>query len=181
MSTSVPPPLRVRPRLMTHAERLATYGVPARFDTKTGTLVPDKEWERRNLVTVLVPWPVKTAKYGNERPLVVHRLVASRFVELFGRWDNAGLLPLLKTFDGSHVTRLKRGQEKALDTSKLSTHAFGAAIDVNARWNAFGARPAARGAEGSVVDLIPIALDCGFVWGGFWPKPDGMHLEAGVR
>lgn len=173
-----PPPIgRVRPRLMSHAERLATYGVPARFDAKTGTLVPDREWERRNLVTVLVPWPVKTAKYGHEQPLRVHRKAAAKFVELFGRWDNAGLLPLIKTYDGTHVTRMKRGQEKALDTSKLSTHAFGAAIDLNARWNGFNARPAARALPGSLVDLVPIALEVGFVWGGSWTIQDGMHFE----
>lgn len=166
---------------MSHAERLATYGVPAKFDQRSRTLVADREWERKNLVTVLVPWPVKTPRHGNERPLVVHRLVASRFVELFGRWDNAGLLPMLLTLDGTHVTRMKRGSEASLDTSKLSTHAFGAAIDVNAKWNAFGARPAIRGSTGSVVDLIPIALECSFVWGGFWSKPDGMHFEVGVR
>jgi len=179
---AAPPPIpRLRPRLMTHAERLAVYGVPARLDAKTGRLVPDKAWERQNLVTVLVPWPVKTPKYGNERPLTVHRAVASKFVELFGRWDNAGLLPLLKTFDGAHVCRMKRGQEKALDTSKLSTHSFGAAIDVNARWNGFGVRPAVRGADGAVIDLVPIALEVGFVWGGFWSHPDGMHFEVGSR
>lgn len=167
---------------MTHAERLAAYGVPARMNLATRMLEADREWERRNLVTVMVPWHGPAhPKYGHERPLKVHVSAAAKFVELFGRWDNAGLLPRLKTLNGTHNCRMKRGQEQSLDLSKLSTHAFGAAIDLNATWNAFGTRPAALGKEGTLIDLVPIAEQVGFVWGGFWAKCDPMHFELGVR
>ena len=62
----------------------------------------------------------------------------------------------------------------------LSTHSWGAAIDLNVPWNGYGAVPAALGAHGSVRELVPIFESEGFAWGGYF-KPqsiaDGMHFE----
>jgi D-alanyl-D-alanine carboxypeptidase len=53
----------------------------------------------------------------------------------------------------------------------LSHHAWGAAIDLNARENPFGRRP-----EQSP-RLVAIFAHAGLSWGGRWPEPDGMHFE----
>ncbi len=68
-------------------------------------------------------------------------------------------------------------------TSRLSTHSFGIAIDVNADigkyWQWTGAR---QGAVPTYNNEIPQALvrtmeRYGFIWGGKWHHFDGMHFE----
>jgi hypothetical protein len=53
----------------------------------------------------------------------------------------------------------------------LSMHAWGLAIDLNARDNPLGATP--------VMDrqVVEVFERWGFDWGGHWPRPDGMHFE----
>lgn len=53
----------------------------------------------------------------------------------------------------------------------LSRHAWGAAIDINAVDNPFGAPPEQ---DPRLVDTME---RWGFTWGGDWPVPDGMHFE----
>jgi hypothetical protein len=46
-------------------------------------------------------------------------------------------------------------------------------------WNNLGKIPARIGSEGSVRELVPVANDFGFYWGGhFKSRPDGMHFEV---
>ncbi|MEA2486496.1 MAG: hypothetical protein QOF16_150, partial [Actinomycetota bacterium] len=55
--------------------------------------------------------------------------------------------------------------------SRLSHHAWGAAVDLNTAENRFGARPTMpRG-------IVQIMERNGFTWGGRWLVPDGMHFE----
>jgi hypothetical protein len=71
------------------------------------------------------------------------------------------------------VPRFIRGSH-----SVLSNHAYGTAFDINAPWNALGVRPALVGKPGSVRELVPLAAEHGFAWGGhFRTRPDGMHFE----
>jgi hypothetical protein len=60
----------------------------------------------------------------------------------------------------------------------LSNHAWGTGFDINAKWNPLGAVPALRGDTGSVRELVPIAHDHGFFWGGHFSRSDGMHFEV---
>ena len=71
----------------------------------------------------------------------------------------------LKTFDGCFNIRLKRG------AASLSLHSWGLAVDVNAGWNRFGARPSLS------LSFVKCFTDAGFDWGGDWQKPDGMHFQ----
>jgi len=92
---------------------------------------------------------------------------------LFADWQEAGLLPLILTFDGAYEARLQRGSRSA-----LSSHSFGSAFDLNAPWNPLS-KPCAKVQEkGSVKRLVPLANAHGFFWGGhFASRPDGMHFE----
>ena len=58
-------------------------------------------------------------------------------------------------------------------TNPPSFHAYGAAVDINAPENAFGARP--------TMDprIVAIFERLGFNWGGDFLIPDGMHFEYG--
>jgi len=67
-----------------------------------------------------------------------------------------------------------------LDDTRLSAHAYGIAIDLNAAENPQGAVP--------VIDprVVEIMKRWGFAWGGDFDTPDGMHFEfarypAGVK
>jgi hypothetical protein len=72
------------------------------------------------------------------------------------------------------VPRFIRGSR-----SVLSNHAYGSAFDINAAWNPLGATPADVDEKGSVIELVPLAHEFGFYWGGhFNSRPDGMHFEA---
>jgi hypothetical protein len=71
----------------------------------------------------------------------------------------------LKTWDGCFNVRKKRGQQT------MSIHSWGLALDINATWNAFGAKPSMS------KELVSCFTNSGFDWGGTWSKPDGMHFQ----
>lgn len=71
----------------------------------------------------------------------------------------------LKTFDGCFNIRKKRG------LNSLSLHSWGIAIDVNAAWNALGAKPTLS------AGFVKCFTDAGFEWGGTWSRLDGMHFQ----
>ncbi len=55
-----------------------------------------------------------------------------------------------------------------------SHHAWGAAVDINAAQNPYGARPRQD------PRLVAVMRRHGFSWGGSWTVPDGMHFEYEV-
>jgi hypothetical protein len=54
---------------------------------------------------------------------------------------------------------------------RLSRHSWGIAVDVNTSNNQFGQEPHQD------ARLLRIMSKWGFIWGGRWPIPDGMHFE----
>lgn len=130
-------------------------------------------WEERNVVTVEVPQLRGVEGATTTGRVRFHRKVADQVVALFAAWEAAGLRPLILTWAGSFVPRFVRGSR-----TSLSNHAWGTAFDINAAWNPLGAVPAGRGREGSVRDLVPIAHQHGFYWGGHFERSDGMHFEV---
>ena len=133
-------------------------------------------WERDNIVEVLIPQLRKTL--GDKAPTSIrfHRLAAGQLQLLWAEWERAGLLNLILSFGGGFVARFVRGSR-----SLLSNHAFGSAFDINEGYNPFGQRPVSNGRKGCVRDLVPIANRCGFYWGGHYQsRADGMHFEIAV-
>lgn len=76
-----------------------------------------------------------------------------------------GLVDQIKSWDGCFNIRMKKTGQS------LSLHSWGLAIDINAAWNAYGAKPTMS------AELVKCFTDAGFTWGGNWAKPDGMHFE----
>jgi len=162
------------------AGRQAAFGVYPFISSGTPgdpeAITITSDWVQQNIVSVVIPQLVgvlvngKTPSKGQAQ---FHRLVAPRVVALFDAWENAGLRNRLLTYSGSFVQRFIRGS-----TTVLSPHAFGSAFDINAEWNGFGVTPAAIDARGSVRELVPIANQLGFYWGGHFGKRDGMHFEV---
>lgn len=128
-------------------------------------------YDKRNIIFVPLP-QLAVATGGEESGMLFHQNAAEQLKGFFSDVEKQGLLKIILTFNGSFVPRLVRKSK-----SRLSNHSFGTAFDINARWNGLGCTPAALGCEGSVRELVPLAHDYGFYWGGHFARKDGMHFE----
>jgi len=128
-------------------------------------------WDKKNIATVNIPQlkGIKGCLSGN---VSFHKLAAKQLQNLFQALEDEGLLPLIKTFDGSWAPRYVRGSRV-----NLSNHSFGSAFDLNYRWNMLGQVPALVDHEGSIRKLVPIANEHGFYSGMHFKRLDGMHFE----
>ncbi len=132
------------------------------------------DWEERDIIRVEVPQLRGVPGAPASATVRFHRAAAPQLQALWRAWEEAGLLPLVKSWDGSFVPRFVRGSR-----ATLSNHCFGGAFDINASFNALGTRPALVGRAGSVRLLVPIANELGFFWGGHYAgRSDGMHFEV---
>ena len=126
-----------------------------------------------NVIQVHIPHLSGIAGAPKSCVVPFHTAAAPQLLKVFQDWSNAGLLYHIMTWGGSWNPRFIRGSRTI-----LSNHAWGTAFDINVQWNQLGAQPALRGAVGSVRELVEIAHDNGFYWGGWFPnRPDGMHFE----
>ncbi len=128
------------------------------------------DWESKNIVMVSIPQLVGIK--GSDK-VQFHKLAANQLVSLWKDWEDAQLLNLVLTWAGSFVPRFIRGSRTI-----LSNHSFGTAFDINVPWNMLGSVPALVGQKGSVRELVKIANDNGFYWGGHFTRLDGMHFEV---
>jgi len=171
------PPFPPFQPLVGNAARVAAWGA-IRYESAPTPGNPEgirilDGWDRANIVMVALPQLRGLVGAPADGRVPFHRAGADRLRELFERWERAGLLPLVKTWAGSWAPRFIRGSR-----STLSNHAFGTAFDINAAWNPLGTVPPLAGRIGSVRELVPIANELGFFWGGhFASRPDGMHFE----
>lgn len=172
-----PPPPDFGP-LVSNADRQGVFG---RYDFEPAPLPHDPDairvlgdWEEQNIVWVNIP---QLAGYKNAKrsgDIQFHRVAAPQLVRLWQAWQDAELMDRVLTFEGSYVPRFVRGSRTV-----LSNHAFGSAFDINFKWNRLGAVPAFKGDEGCVRELVAIANELGFYWGGhFSGRLDGMHFEV---
>jgi hypothetical protein len=151
-------------------------------------------WSADNIITVEVPQLVQIpgmqyqgAIHGRgpkNGKVAIHKKVAQPFIDLWDAWEKENLLHLIKTWGGLWNPRYIRGYQGI-----LSNHAYASAFDINVPWNLLGHQPALVGRNGSVRELVPVAVELGWYWGGWFGAPyrvggrqDGMHFEfAGVE
>lgn len=141
----------------------------------------------KNLVRIQVPqlakipgamFQGKIVGRGPKNGMVtLHERVAQPMLDLWNAWEDASLLHLVVTDAGMLVTRYVRGS-----LGVLSNHSYGTAFDINAPWNGLKRVPALLGAKGCVRELVKLANNYGWWWGGHgWPpdysRLDGMHFE----
>jgi hypothetical protein len=132
----------------------------ALYPTGEGQLVP-------------VPWFSSTLR--------VHRRIAEAVGRVRARLAQAvaaqpALLPWLEHPGGGYVHRRIAG------TDRLSAHAFGIAIDINAKrseyWRWEASFPIGSVFQRPVPAAIVDAFEAeGFIWGGRWYHYDTMHFE----
>jgi len=130
-------------------------------------------WEHDNIVSLEIPQLVGKKGASKTGSVRFHRLGANQLILLWQAWEEAKLLDKILTYEGAYDPRFVRGSQ-----TTLSNHAFGSAFDINYAWNPLGAQPALTSMKGSVRELVPIANEHGFYWGGHYKgRPDGMHFE----
>ena len=83
--------------------------------------------------------------------------------------EHAGLGGEIHTYSGCYAPRTVARSP----TAPPSNHAYGAAIDINAPENPYGATPTMD------PKIVTIFERWGFLWGGKYLTPDGMHFEYG--
>ncbi len=105
--------------------------------------------------------------------ILIHTRVAEQLGELVYAWHVAGLIHLIQGWSGSYAPRFIRGS-----STTLSSHSWGSAFDINYVGNQLGRVPALKGDQGSVRELVPLAIKHGFYWGGWFSRRDGMHFEC---
>lgn len=171
------PPLPTFSPLLSTAERQALFGkfkfVPDPQPGNKEQIRIIDDWEVKNIVKVELP-QLKDVKGAPKSGVIrFHQAGAKQLAALWAAWEKAGLLPLVLSWGGSFVPRFVRGSNKS-----LSNHAFGSAFDINVAANPLGVMPPLVGKLGSVRELVPLANDHGFFWGGhFKGRRDGMHFE----
>lgn len=134
-------------------------------------------FENDNIMKVIIPQLVGVNGASHDGEVRFHKTVAVPVTKLFKAWEDAGLDHLILTWAGSYYPRLKRGKSSS-ESKDLSNHAYGSAFDINAKWNWLGDEPAQVGKHGSIRELVPLANEHGFFWGGHYrTRPDGMHFE----
>jgi len=161
--------------LVSNAERETIFG-KFRYER----IAPGKDdirilgnWVERNIVTITIPQLRSVAGAPGSGRIRVHMLVQEQCQKLFAAWERERLIDLVRSWAGSFVPRFVRGSN-----TTLSNHAWGTAFDINTEWNPRGALPPLRSREGSVRELVPLANEYGFYWGGHFSRRDGMHFEV---
>jgi D-alanyl-D-alanine carboxypeptidase-like protein len=128
------------------------------YKPRRGRLVTiDRAWVNKNIVQTNVPLMglIKCNK------ALLPQLTGA-MLEL----KRLGLASLIRSNSGCWSPRMQVG-----NTFDVSRHAFGIAVDLNAPQNPYGETPHQDHR------LIEVMERWGFVWGGRWLVPDGMHFE----
>jgi len=169
------PPLPDFVPLISNTERQEIFG-----EFRYEPVAPDKDdirilggWAEKNIVAVTIPQLKDVEGAPKSGRIWVHKKIADQVHDLFTAWNDAELIDLILSWQGSFVPRFVRGSR-----TTLSNHSWGTACDINYAWNRLGALPALRGEKGSVRELVPIAHRHGFYWGGHFSRRDGMHFEV---
>ncbi len=133
-------------------------------DNGDGMIQIDGDWTRRNIVTADVPILNGT--------VTCHRLLIPQLRGALQEIQDRGLAHLIDVsqYGGCWVPR----HIDFNPAKPLSMHGWGLAVDLNVSTNGLGATPQM---DPRIVEVFD---RWGFVWGGRWRRPDGMHFELGA-
>lgn len=159
--------------MVTSSILLKRYGSPL-DDARTTNVNEQTQWEQKNMSVVQTPAHLLKACPVLPKKLYGHKdFVPTVILWLQDLFDN-NLISEINEWNGIFSIRLKRG----LDT--LSIHAFGCAVDANAKNNPLGLtreQCIKKGLKPFSIEFINISrkyFDCGADWK---TRPDGMHFQ----
>lgn len=134
-------------------------------------LIITNGWEAAHVRSTALPQLNGIA--GGQPTVPFHKELTHQLTALWSAWEKAGLLPDVKSFEGTFSRRYKRGSKH-----ELSNHCWATAFDINYSANKLNAFPATPDEIGCVYRLVPVAQEFGAYWGGFYRgRLDGMHFE----
>lgn len=148
-------------------EIVATFGDVQSFARADGTLSP--QWNALYLDHALLPFsiPLDWNRAVSVDKIYCHKLMVPIFDELFQEIVDEGLQSKVQTYGGCFMYRPQR------TGTKLSTHAWGIAIDLNPSTNT-------QGTSGDMDSgVVQVFKDAGFEYGGDWSGTvrDPMHFQ----
>ncbi len=135
------------------------------IDHGDGLITIDQGWVDRNIAsTTMIPLLNGT--------VTCHRQFLEQLYAAMSEVQAAGLGDLIdpSQYGGCWVARHIDWNP----TKPISMHGWGLAVDLNVSTNQLGARPTM---DPRIVEIFD---RWGFVWGGRWNRPDGMHVELGA-
>jgi hypothetical protein len=147
--------------------KLMAMGIVLLFsDIALGQCLPG---HGEDMVWIKNPIAMRTPLGSTVTYIRANRLMRKPLVAALVCIRQNNLEAFVHTFDGAYCYRNIAG------TNRLSAHASGMAIDLNARWNR----------RGNYSTLHPGIVTCfkeaGFKWGGDWKHKDAMHFEYPER
>jgi len=141
-------------------------------DLSDGRIEVDPQWVAENIVTITLP--------GLNRQVQVHKDAADNFITAFNYIKNGtaiingqevSLLSLIKTMDGTYVTRhVNWNPERG-----LSNHSWGTAIDINADGHFGYVDTNSDPVDPNLILWEKAFQPAGFSWGNRYG--DSMHFE----
>lgn len=169
-----PKPSDLRP--LTAVEKMAAFGrfefVHSPNENNPEAVTITKREADFKIVKVAIPQLVGVAGFPKNGEIFFEESGVEQLQGLVAAWEKEGLLRRILSWAGTYDLRFVRGSR-----TTLSSHAWATAFDINVQWNGLGAEPALVGRKGSVRELVPLANEFGFYWGGHFRRLDGMHLE----
>lgn len=143
------------------------FGDISLFIASDGTL--SNEWHDQMLGRCILPFslPLDWSRSISVSFMTCHKKMVGIFESVFEEIVNEGLQGKVQTFGGCFNYRAQRGG------TKLSTHAWGIAIDLNPFENQ-------QGTQGNMDQgVIDVFQSKGFTWGGNFQgsRRDPMHFQ----
>jgi hypothetical protein len=182
-NTNVPPKPNFQP-ITGNANREKLFGkiqfTPKPTKTNPEGILITNDFESKNIVRVNLP-ALSKATNGKFSVMRWHKECEYQLVKMFERFEKENLHTKILSYAGAFYPRFIRGSK-----TQLSNHSWGTAFDINVAQNGLNKTPALIGEKGSVRELVPIANEYGFYWGGHFGKEvngkivgrlDGMHFE----
>lgn len=152
----------------------APHGLPAiirTFGNPLEHLEHKAVWEHTALDFRVLPTALPYA-YGDVLVKTIrgHKRIVDVVVAALMECLANGVAPDRIAYGGMYSFRAKRS------SPKLSTHAWGIAIDLDPARNPMG-KPWDGGAAMMPAAAVKAFEERGFVWGGRWDQPDCMHFQ----
>lgn len=145
----------------------ATFGDIFQYILSDHTV--DPRWQSQFLTRIEMPFQLSLSwdKSRAVTQMTCHRLIAPVFADVLGQLKSTALSDKITSFGGCFSFRPQR------TGTRLSTHAWGIAVDLNPETNR-------QGTAGEMdLGVIAIFERAGFTWGGNWEghSRDPMHFQ----
>jgi hypothetical protein len=146
--------------MKTQAEMIAKFG-------NTMVATQRKKFEPAYMVSWDVPDDINAIIRPLPNRIYCNKLIVEPLEKVFRELIRTGLYKEIKQWDGCYNPRFQRGS-----TTKISEHAWGTAVDLNAAQNPLGGKVTWTPA------FVKVWRDLGWNCGADWTsRKDGMHFS----